>query len=433
MPHCDPAHMEPERPTGAQRFTYPGNRTGIRLAPNGHVSDHRARATPRLGVGVSNDESASTALENQVGGAPTSIAGVRIMNRRTTTPPASTPVRSAAPPLLLVLVCFVPLLLQAQEPADPPDAPDRPDTECEFLFWFDGQPWDLPEELSQEAARILEEARERIAQLPPSMGRLTPRMERMAWMAPGRGASRARLGIFFDARPDALDANEGVLVTRVQPHGPAMEAGVREGDVVVAFDETLLSRPLADQAEEGLDPDLPAPAARLVHLTSRLEPGDTVRLRLRRDGEEREVELVTARARGPAHVRAGPPRIRLRRPHSPPGTEIRDLWRRPGPMAGGWPTLDIRRPGARLGLQLHDLNKGLARYFGTERGALILEKPSRPELPLEAGDVILAIDGREVEDAAHAAAILRSYRSGEPMTLELLREGRTVQVEIPVP
>ena len=77
------------------------------------------------------------------------------------------------------------------------------------------------------------------------------------------------------------EQGDGVRIIEVRRGSPADAAGVREGDIVVRLN--------GEDAAASLD-DLP----------SRLHAGDTVRLRIRRDGEgEREVVMV-AEARQPA-------------------------------------------------------------------------------------------------------------------------------------
>lgn len=82
-----------------------------------------------------------------------------------------------------------------------------------------------------------------------------------------------------------------------------------------------------------------------------------------------------------------------------------------------------------FGIRLMDLNEELGAYFGRDEGVLVLEVVEDAPLPLRGGDVILAIHGREVRDAAHARDILRSYRSGEEIGLRVLRRGEAVTVE----
>lgn len=83
------------------------------------------------------------------------------------------------------------------------------------------------------------------------------------------------IGVLFDAEPGQ---GEGVRVIEVRPGSPAAAAGVREGDIVVRLN--------GEQAAGTVDA-----------LPGRLQAGDTVRLRVRREGGgEREV-VVVAQAR----------------------------------------------------------------------------------------------------------------------------------------
>jgi PDZ domain-containing secreted protein len=73
----------------------------------------------------------------------------------------------------------------------------------------------------------------------------------------------------------------------------------------------------------------------------------------------------------------------------------------------------------------------LGRYFGTEKGVLVVRAPK--DFKLEDGDVILAIDGREPSSGSHATRILSSYQSGEKITIKLMRQQKTLNVETTLP
>jgi predicted metalloprotease with PDZ domain len=81
------------------------------------------------------------------------------------------------------------------------------------------------------------------------------------------------IGVIFDAE----DRESGVRIVEVRRGSPADRAGVRQGDVVVHVN--------GENAVTTVD-----------ELPRRLQAGDTVRLRVRRDGGEREV-VVVAEAR----------------------------------------------------------------------------------------------------------------------------------------
>jgi S1-C subfamily serine protease len=79
------------------------------------------------------------------------------------------------------------------------------------------------------------------------------------------------------------------------------------------------------------------------------------------------------------------------------------------------------------------LTKDLGRYFGTDKGLLIVRAPDDESLKLRDGDVIQRIDGREPTSVTHAMRILGSYQSGETLEIEIMRDKKrqTVSVEMP--
>jgi len=54
-------------------------------------------------------------------------------------------------------------------------------------------------------------------------------------------------------------------------------------------------------------------------------------------------------------------------------------------------------------------------------------------MQLEDGDVILAIDGRQPLSGAHATRILASYQPGEKLSLHIIREHKTLDVQATMP
>lgn len=116
------------------------------------------------------------------------------------------------------------------------------------------------------------------------------------------------LGIAFDW--DAA-APEQMRITQVFPGSPATAAGVRRGDVVVR---------IGDRA---------ATSAAMAEVRTRLAPGDTVRLRVRRDGAERDVALVAGTR--PAPQVFADRVLRMRGDTLPGGVRV---FRRDSAMAG---------------------------------------------------------------------------------------------------
>jgi predicted metalloprotease with PDZ domain len=238
------------------------------------------------------------------------------------------------------------------------------------------------------------------------------------------GSIRPRLGVSLE-EVDGRD--EGARVASVSEGGGAEAAGIREGDEIMAIDgERLIWS--GDTSPIGM-------------LTDRLrdrEEGDTVRITIRRDGTERDVpvELRMIRAiNSPGVIRlrsVGPPGAAFERraPAAPRVVVPRaGAVRVVAPRATTAPQLVVSRLAGTSGLELADLNPGLAGYFGRDAGALVLDVSDRAPEGIQAGDVITAIDGRAVENAADVRRILGSYRSGEAVRFELWREGRTAEVE----
>lgn len=246
-----------------------------------------------------------------------------------------------------------------------------------------------------------------------------------AFFGPGEAQQHVRLGVQVSARPDPATDSVGARIEGVIPSSPAEEAGLREGDIIVSIDGRRLVEPLED---EDLDEDESAPAQRLIRLARELVPGDTVRIVYRRNGEKRQATLEARRVRTP---RA----FSFRMPAVPRAPEVRPF-RPPSPAREGRrfeaPRLELEWFRGRVaGLEVVEMSQGLGEYFGTDSGVLVTEVDDDSPLPLQPGDVILKVDGREVEDARHLRDILRSYRSDEPVTLEIMRKRERMTVTGP--
>ena len=203
-------------------------------------------------------------------------------------------------------------------------------------------------------------------------------------------AAHVVMGVELEPAP----GNVGARVREVSPGGPAAQAGLRTGDVIVALNGTELKGD--------------APAHQVSSLLRDVKPDTAVTLRVQRDGKPL---AVTVTVRGAPDLLARLPRVREF------GLEA------PEPFA--------RRP--LRDMELATLTPGLGSYFGTDKGVLVLKAPADGALKLEDGDVILAIDGRLPESGSHAARILGSYLGGEKITLRILRQHKTLDLEMTMP
>lgn len=278
--------------------------------------------------------------------------------------------------------------------------------------------------------------------------------DRIRRMVLSRMGSRARLGIALGGGEEA--AADGVAVEEVIDGSPAQAAGLREGDVIVAVGGHRLTQPLPDPGEEDdLDGGRSLPAQRLVALIGDHEPGDDVEVTFRRDGEERAVTAELDRASpgwrflgrrapgapgAPGHEPPPRPRHQLREgapdaPHRPRARRMRTLV---APSVHGFRSTEACRELAGsgvvpardcvAGLEVRTLNEGLSAYFGADEGVVVLEVAEGSTLGLRPGDVVLSVDGREVEDEDDLRRILRSYEEGEDVAFRVHRRDRRIEV-----
>lgn len=221
------------------------------------------------------------------------------------------------------------------------------------------------------------------------------------------GPPRALIGLQLDDS----SGQAGARVREVSPGGPAEQAGVRTGDVIVAVN--------------GTDVRGPEPAGRVVELLhDGLKPGERVDLRVSRGGKTRDL-TVTARPDGNAFF------IARQFPDVPPLAlpQVRAL----APWSGPWGGAPMIIGGPVADMELARLTPGLGRYFGTDTGVLVVRAPRDGALGLQDGDVILSIGGRKPTDSSHVIRILASYDPGEKITLQVLRLHRKISVATTAP
>jgi serine protease Do len=196
-------------------------------------------------------------------------------------------------------------------------------------------------------------------------------------------------------------AQSGVAIDEVYTDSPASRAGLKAGDVVVEFDGERVRS-----------------ARQFSRLVAETPDGRPVKLVAVRDGQRVSVD-ITPEA-GPAmgewkfhgdfssltnledDIRGMLPKI------TAPDIEVRTLSR-------------MRR----LGVQIDTLTPQLATYFGAKRGALVTsvdEGSAAEKAGLKAGDVIVAIDGRTIEDTADILRALRGAGEGNEVTIDILRD-----------
>lgn len=223
------------------------------------------------------------------------------------------------------------------------------------------------------------------------------------------GTRRGWLGVYVQdvtkEIKEAMDlrSKKGVLVRDVVEDSPADEAGIRGEDVILIFDGKEL-----DDSDE------------LIRAVRKTSPGDKVDLLIVRDGKEKSVSVILGKV---------------------PKDELRVLEFFPGvnqfkfkPYSHSFSIFS----GGQIGVRVQDLTEQLGEYFGVKHGegALITEADEDEpayEAGLRAGDVIVEVDGEEIEDVDDLMDVISDKEEGDRVKIKVIRDHKpknfTVEVE----
>lgn len=244
------------------------------------------------------------------------------------------------------------------------------------------------------------------------------------------------------------DTQSGVLIAAVTPGGAAGDAGLKQGDRLTSVD----GKPIA-----GADAD-----ARLSDLRSHLHALDVKRpvaLGYLRDGRAATVKvtprdgeqlLMVHDAEGQQLSFHGEPSVNI----GPDGEAVisaRMVRVAPAGVApeihreivridrGGPPCRDQECRFSMLedafrwnGLNLASLGPQLGRYFGSDRGVLVISIPDGMG-GLQPGDVILKLDGKAVDTPREAMAAAHARDPGMAVPVEYLRDRQRATTTVRMP
>ena len=228
----------------------------------------------------------------------------------------------------------------------------------------------------------------------------------------------------------------GVYIDGVIDGEPAAEAGIEEGDVVVAWN--------GDRVES---------VAELRRLVSETPPGRVAELTVLRDEAEREVSVELAERMGVFSGSRGltfvSPQVEVSRVHPLPSRDereqVRERARELVGMAARVREAQERaaegmsrafylggRP--RLGANTQSLGDQLAEYFGVDDGVLVTsvhEDTPAAEGGLRAGDVIVGLGDEDIDDPGDLREALAEVEPGE-VSVRIVRDGaeQTLTVEL---
>lgn len=240
-------------------------------------------------------------------------------------------------------------------------------------------------------------------------------------------APRPRLGIVLSG-----EDGPGIGIAAVTPDGPAARAGLRAGDRLLELGGTPIEGRSHGERLRALEASLAA-----------AEPGQRVGLRFEREGrtEVAEAELGSGALPLPgdfdqARLMASLARTRAIAPEALEGLFDYSAfapftaWCGDAEDCLGPAAFDALRW---RGLRLTELEPKLGRYFGADRGVLVLADSRGLLAGIEPGDTVLRVDGEAVDSPASLLRRLGRVGGGTVARLEILRERKPQTLEVAMP
>jgi S1-C subfamily serine protease len=205
-----------------------------------------------------------------------------------------------------------------------------------------------------------------------------------------------------------LTAQRGVVVMDVEPDGPAAKAGLKENDVVTQYD---------GQVVEG--------TVQFRRLVRETPTGRTVALVISRNGATQNisVELGERSAFFEKRMKGKMRDFDNAFAFSMPNQDF----------TLAMPPVDARMPS--LGVNAEDLSGQLGSYFGAPDGSGILIREVRSgtaaaKAGLQAGDVIIKVDGKPVRTLADLRVVLRDKSDQKSVALGIIRKAAEISVTV---
>ena len=233
--------------------------------------------------------------------------------------------------------------------------------------------------------------------------------------------SRSYLGVgVADVTPDRVQAlklkdDRGVEVVQVDQDAPAGKAGIKERDVIVAFNGT----PVESQEQ-------------FKRLMRETRPGRTVSLDIMRDGQAQNIKVQLAdRKKLESSVWPREPQdFAFVVPPAPPVPALPDYPRI-------WADQSVTRIRSTSGVTLESLTPQLGDYFGVKNGEGMLvrsvQKGTAAETAgLRAGDVIVKVGDQKIADNSDWREALRNGKGGK-VSVVVIRDKKEVTLSMSVP
>jgi serine protease Do len=203
----------------------------------------------------------------------------------------------------------------------------------------------------------------------------------------------------------------GVVIDSVRDGTPATRAGLQTGDIVVEFDGERTRS-----------------AQQFTRLVRETAPGRSVKMTITRDGSRRTLDIT--------------PEVR-------DSVTMQQFPRVAGDVLRALPRdfdfhVDPQLPWAegffgaprRMGVSVVPLSDQLATYFGVKEGVLVSEVSSGTPAAtagIQAGDVITAVNGRNVLSSGDLVREVREAEPGSTLDVRLTRNHKEMTVKVTLP
>ncbi|MGB2907842.1 MAG: PDZ domain-containing protein [Candidatus Aminicenantaceae bacterium] len=206
-----------------------------------------------------------------------------------------------------------------------------------------------------------------------------------------------------------------VEVYAVTEDSPAEDAGVQEGDVLLAID-----------GQEIIDREMLAQEIRMH------TPGDEVELRVKRKNQEQEIGIELGEYSQLAIAREFefefPQLFQMK-----PGEIPENFFKAAPSRLLNWVSEDRKF----IGVLIQQMNPELAEFFGVDDGVGLLITKVEEDTPaekagLKVGDVIVRADGKVTKSGDHFTGLIQDLEEGDKVKLEVVRDKKTRTIEVEV-
>lgn len=208
------------------------------------------------------------------------------------------------------------------------------------------------------------------------------------WSSTSKEDKGAFIGVYpgdIDAdKAEALDyKGNGVLVEDIVEDGPAEKSGLKAGDIITKIDSDKITK-----------------VSQFREVLSKYKPGDKVKVSISRDKAIKEFTVELGKRQSIEKT-----------------IEF-------------FTTSDKR---GFLGVVTESIEGDFAEYFGVKEGALIkkvVEDSPAEKAGLKAGDVLIRIDNKEIEETDDVSDAMRNYKAGDKVSVRFYRQGKESTIEV---